>query len=173
MKDSTKLSIGLLIVALGLFWPKIKEGVLNNLPDDSFGSSTVNVVFEKVDEPSDALKEEVAGIRDLVIGDTAETIREADDDRIRLAQFYAQLSHIVRKEPGFLKTTGQFREYNSTAGQINYAGISLKGKYTGLGQAIDQAIVDQIGLENIELDIDRRDDLAKILAAISWELWHE
>ena len=36
-----------------------------------------------------------------------------------------------------------------------------------------KTIVDQIGLESIELDIDRRDDLAKILAAISWELWHE
>ena len=165
MTDSTKLSIGLLIVALGLFWPKIKESI--NLPDDSFGSSTVNVIFEKVDEPSDALKEDVAGISDLVVGD------DADDDKIRLAQFYAQLSHIVRKEPGFLKTTGQFREYNSTAGQINYAGLSLKGKYSGLGQAIDEAIVGQIGLENIELDVDRRDDLAKILAAVSWELWHE
>ena len=165
MKDSTKLSIGLLIVALGLFWPKIKESI--NLPDDSFGSSTVNVVFEKVDEPSDALKEDVAGISDLVVGD------DADDDKIRLAQFYAQLSHIVRNEPGFIQTTGQFREYNSTAGQINYAGLSLKGKYAGLGQAIDEAIVGQIGLENIELDVDRRDDLAKILAAISWELWHE
>ena len=165
MKDSTKLSIGLLIVALGLFWPKIKESI--NLPDDSFGSSIVNVVFEKVDEPSDALKEDVAGISDLVVGD------DADDDKIRLAQFYAQLSHIVRNEPGFIQTTGQFREYNSTAGQINYAGLSLKGKYSGLGQAIDEAIVGQIGLENIELDVDRRDDLAKILAAISWELWHE
>ena len=165
MTDSTKLSIGLLIVALGLFWPKIKESI--NLPDDSFGSSTVNVVFEKVDEPSDALKEDVAGISDLVVGD------DADDDKIRLAQFYAQLSHIVRNEPGFIQTTGQFREYNSTAGQINYAGLSLKGKYSGLGQAIDEAIVGQIGLENIELDVDRRDDLAKILAAISWELWHE
>ena len=165
MKDSTKLSIGLLIVALGLFWPKIKESI--NLPDDSFGSSTVNVVFEKVDEPSDALKGDVAGISDLVVGD------DADDDKIRLAQFYAQLSHIVRNEPGFLKTTGQFREDNSTAGQINYAGLSLKGKYPGLGQAIDQAISDKIGLENIELDVDSRDDLAKILAAISWELWHE
>ena len=165
MKDSTKLSIGLLIVALGLFWPKIKESI--NLPDDSFGSSTVNVIFEKVDEPSDALKEDVAGISDLVVGD------DADDDKIRLAQFYAQLSHIVRNEPGFIQTTGHFREYNSTAGQINYAGLSLKGKYSGLGQAIDEAIVGQIGLENIELDIDRRDDLAKILAAISWELWHE
>ena len=165
MKDSTKLSIGLLIVALGLFWPKIKESI--NLPDDSFGSSTVNVIFEKVDEPSDALKEDVAGISDLVVGD------DADDDKIRLAQFYAQLSHVVRKEPGFIQTTGQFREYNSTAGQINYAGLSLKGKYSGLGQAIDEANVGQIGLENIELDVDRRDDLAKILAAISWELWHE
>lgn len=165
MKDSTKLSIGLLIVALGLFWPKIKESI--NLPDNNFGSSTVNVVFEKVDEPSDALKEKVAGISDLVTGE------DAGDDKVRLAQFYAQLSKIVRNEPGLLKTTGQFREYNSTAGQINYAGLSMKGKYSGLGQAIDQVIVDQIGLENVELDVDRRDDLAKILAAISWELWHE
>ena len=135
MKDSTKISIGLLIVALGLFWPKIKESI--KLPDDNFTSSTVNVVFEKVDEPSDVLKEKVTGISELVVGD------DADDDKIRLAQFYAQLSKIVRNEPGFLKTTGQFREYNSTAGQINYAGISLKGKYAGLGQAIDQAIVDK------------------------------
>ena len=165
MTDSTKLSIGLLIVALGLFWPKIKESI--NLPDDNFSSSTVNVVFEKVDEPSDVLKEQVAGISDLVVGE------DASDDKVRLAQFYAQLSKIVRDEPGFLKTTGQFKEYNSTAGQINYAGLSMKGKYSGLGQAIDQAIVDQIGLENVELDVDKRDDLAKILAAISWELYHE
>ena len=165
MKDSTKLTIGLIIVALGILWTKIKEGI--NLPDDSFTSSTVNVVFEKVDEPSTALKEKVAGISEFVVGD------DADDDKIRLAQFYAQLSKIIRNEPGFLKTTGEFKQYNSTAGQINYAGISLKGKYVGLGQTIDQAIADQIGLENVELDVDKRDDLAKILAAISWELWHE
>ena len=36
MKDSTKLTIGLIIVALGILWPKIKEGI--NLPDDSFTS---------------------------------------------------------------------------------------------------------------------------------------
>ena len=50
-----------------------------------------------------ALKEKVTGISELVVGD------DADDDKIRLAQFYAQLSKIVRNEPGFLKTTGQFR----------------------------------------------------------------
>ena len=165
MKDSTKLTIGLIVIALGILWPKIKGGV--SLPDDNFTSSTVNVVFEKVDEPSTALKEKVAGISEFVVGD------DADDDKIRLAQFYAQLSKIIRNEPGFLKTTGEFKQYNSTAGQINYAGISLKGKYAGLGQTIDQAIADQIGLENVELDVDKRDDLAKILAAISWELWHE
>lgn len=164
MKDSTKLTIALGLVALGLMWPKIKEGLG---PPDNFSSSTVNVVFEKVDEPSDVLKEQVAGISDLVVGE------DASDDKVRLAQFYAQLSKIVRDEPGFLKTTGQFKDYNSTSGQINYAGLSMKGKYSGLGQAIDQAIANQIGLENVELDIDKRDDLAKILAAISWELYHE
>jgi len=164
MKDSTKLTIALGLVALGLMWPKIKEGLG---PPDNFSSSTVNVVFEKVDEPSDVLKEQVAGISDLVVGE------DASDDKVRLAQFYAQLSKIVKDEPGFLKTTGQFKEYNSTAGQINYAGLSMKGKYSGLGQSIDQAIANQIGLENVELDIDKRDDLAKILAAISWELYHE
>ena len=94
MKDSTKLTIGLIIVALGILWPKIKEGV--SLPDDNFTSSTVNVIFEKVDEPSAVLKEKVSGISNLVTGD------DADDDKVRLAQFYAQLSKIVRNEPGFL-----------------------------------------------------------------------
>ena len=164
MKDSTKLTIALGLVALGLMWPKIKEGLG---PPDNFSSSTVNVVFEKVDEPSDVLKEQVTGISDLVVGE------DASDDKVRLAQFYAQLSKIVKDEPGFLKTTGQFKDYNSTSGQINYAGLSMKGKYSGLGQSIDQAIANQIGLENVELDVDKRDDLAKILAAISWELYHE
>jgi hypothetical protein len=164
MKDSTKLTIALVLIAAGLLWPKIKESVFT--PDDNF-SSAVNVVFEKVDEPSDAMKETVSGISDLVVGD------DADVDKIRLAQFYAQLSHVVRNEPGLIKTTEEFRTYNSYSGQINFAGISLKGKYNGLGQAVDQAIVNTIGLENTTLDADKRDDLAKVLAAVSWELWHE
>lgn len=165
MSDSTKLTLAIILVAAGILWPKVKDSI--DLNDPKFGNSLVNVVFEKVEEPSDAMKENVAGISDLVVGESA------DVDRIRLAQFYAQLSNVIRNEPGMLKSTEQFRTFNSTSGQINFAGISLKGKYDGLGQAIDEAIANVIGLENVSLDVDRRDDLSKVLAAISWELWHE
>jgi hypothetical protein len=165
MTDSTKFSIGLILIAAGLFWPRIKDRI--NIESPKQGTTTVNVVFEKVAVPTPALQSLTANIGTLVVGE------DAGVDKIRLAQFYAQLSHVVRNEPGFIQNTGQFREYNAMAGQINFAGLSLKDKYPGLGDAIDSAIATAIGLENISLDQNKRNDLANVLAAISWSLWHE
>lgn len=167
MKDSTKLTIALGLIAAGLMWPKLKESfVVDN--DKTFGNAeVVNVIFEKVDEPTEEMKTLASGLSDLVVGE------DAGVDKVRLAQFYAQLSHVVRKEPDFLKTTGQFREYNSTSGQINFAGIAMKGKYSGLGEAVDNVISEAIGLDNVSLDSAKRNRLADTLAAISWEFWHE
>lgn len=166
MSDQTKLVIAIALVGLGLMWPKLKGMV--SLPETpSATSSVVNIDFEPVDEPNSNMKSIVSGLSDLVSGDDAEY------DKVRLAQFYAQLSKIVANEPEFIETTGQFREYNSMVGQINFAGKSLKGKYNGLGQAVDNAIVEAIGKENIALDGSKRQDLADVLAAISWELYHE
>lgn len=165
MTDVTKFSVGLLLIAGGLFWPQIKAKI--NVDDTDGTPTVVNVIFEKVGEPTQAMKDAASNIGGLVVGD------DASIDKIRLAQFYAQLSHVVRNEPGFIQNTGQFREYNSMAGQINFAGLSLKDKYPGLGDAIDKVISDVIGLENVSLDQAKRNDLANVLAAISWSLWHE
>lgn len=165
MTDSTKFSIGLVLIAAGLFWPRIKDKVKIDAPEQE--QTVVNVVFEKVAEPSPIMQSLTANIGAIVVGD------DASVDKIRLAQFYAQLSHVVRNEPGFIQNTGQFREYNAMAGQINFAGLSLKDKYPGLGDAIDSAIATTIGLENVSLDQAKRNDLANVLAAISWSLWHE
>lgn len=165
MSDQTKLIIAIALVALGITWPKLKGMI--DLPETPSVPLAVNVDFEAVNEPSEDMKSLVAGLSDLVTGE------DAQYDKIRLAQFYAQLSKVVANEPGFIETTGQFREYNSMVGQINFAGKSLKGKYNGLGKAVDDAIVDAIGKENIALSDEKRQDLSDVLAAVSWELWHE
>lgn len=165
MTDQSKVVLALALVSLGLLWPKIKSSI--KLPEvNATSGSVVNVDFEPMPEPSEAMKSTVSGISALVVG------KDADNDKIRLAQFYAQLSNIVRNEPGFIASTGQFKNYNSIVGQINFAGQSLKGKYTGLGQAVDNAIIKAVGQDNVSLDDAKRKDLADVLGAISWELWH-
>lgn len=166
MNDQNKLVIAIALVAVGLIWPKLKSTISNvDLPKTT--SSVVNVDFEVMPEPTDALKKTVEGLSSLVTGSP-----DAENDKIRLAQFYAQLSNVVRNEPGFITSTGQFRSYNAIVGQINFAGISLKGKYTGLGAKVDQIIMGAIGNENVSLDDAKRKALADVLGAISWELWH-
>lgn len=167
MSDQNKLVLAIVLVAVGLVWPKIKNTVTNIDIPTTTSSSVVNVDFEVMPEPSDSLKQAVKGISDLVTGNP-----DAENDKIRLAQFYAQLSNVVRNEPGFLASTGQFRSYNAIVGQINFAGQSLKGKYSGLGAKVDQVIISAIGDENAALSPEKRKALADILAAISWELWH-
>lgn len=166
LSDNTKFVIALVCLAAAFLWPRVKDNI--KLPDmPSLGSSVVNIDFEPVNEPSNEMKGYADGIADLVDGE------DAKYDKVRLAQFYAQLSHVVRNEPGFIESTGQFRTFNSMSGQINFAGKSLKGKYSGLAKAVDEAIISAIGKENVTLDQSKRDRLADVLAAVSWELWHK
>jgi len=165
MSDQTKLVIALALVSVGLLLPKISSNI--KLPDvNNNTSSVINVDFEPMQEPTTELKNLVDNISELVVGP------DSDKDKIRLAQFYAQLSNVVRNEPGLIANTGQFRSYNTISGQINFAGQSLKGKYTGLGKAVDAVIIKAIGTENAALDSTKRQALADVLAAVSWELWH-
>ena len=77
---------------------------------------------------------------------------------------------MVRDDPGLIDTTEKFRRFNSTAGQINFAGQSLKDKYNGLGKAIDDLIKETIGNNNVEFDQEKRDKLVHLLKAIAWTL---
>ena len=157
--------IAIAIIGLVLAWPSIKDSdVLKNL---NFGSSTevVEIInLEVADEPSDAMKIIVADISDEIVGETS-----VRDSQI-LAQFYSQLSKIIRKND-FPQSTGQFREYHSNTLKANLAG-AYKGQYPNLGVAIDKAIMEVIGDQSVALDATNRSKLADVLSAISWDIYH-
>ena len=123
----------------------------------------VNVVVPgvgvEVPEPSLTNKTLVEGLTSIVTD---------EKDRIQLRDFYATLAHVVKTEPNLIKTTGNFREYNSLSGQLNFTGLDMKDKYDSLGGAIDNVLVGAIGKENASFTPEKRKTLVDVLNAISW-----
>jgi len=180
-KANYNILLGIGIVIIALFLPKILDSVKNIDTDPSVpiapvipqvpcelsnNSELINIDFEPVKEPSAEMKVLTADIPLSVTGE------DANWDKVRLAQFYAQLSSIIMNEPGFIRTTGDFRDYYMQTGQINFAGNSLKGKYADLGKVVDDIIVKSIGKQSKEFDNDTRNKVSNIFAAISWSLYH-
>ena len=115
---------------------------------------SVNVV-----EPSLAYK---TAVKDII------KINISKEDAKQISDFFLELGDVVYADPGFIQTTGNFREFNMTAGGLNFAGLELKGKYPELGAEIDAVIINSIGSEDQTLTDSKRSELVKCLNAIAW-----
>ena len=156
MSRQVKMIIVIICIGLGLFWNQFTS-VIDRVVDTPLVSISIT-------EPTPELQETVKDISELVTGD------DAVKDKLLISDYFNQLANVVRDDPGLIDTTGKFRRFNSTAGQINFAGQSLKDKYNGLGKAIDDLIKETIGNNNVEFDQEKRDKLVHLLKAISWTL---
>ena len=156
MSRQVKVIIAIICIGLGLFW--------NQIPDLIDRVKDAPNVSVSITEPTPELQETVKGIPTLVTGDNAAK------DKLLISDYFNQLANVVRDDPGLIDTTEKFRRFNSTAGQINFAGQSLKDKYNGLGKAIDDLIKDAIGNDNVELNQEKRNQLVQLLKAIAWTL---
>ena len=108
---------------------------------------------------------------DLTYKDVVKDIVSVDikaKDADQMSDFFAELAEVVSTDPGFISSTGHFREFNMTAGGLNFAGLDLKGKYPSLGKHIDKPIVSSIGLEDVTLSEEKRSELVKCLRAVAW-----
>lgn len=123
----------------------------------------VNIVVPDVEiaipEPSVTNKTLVEGLSDVVTD---------KKDRIQLRDFFATLAHVIDTDPNLIKTTSDFKEYNSLSGQLNFTGLDLKDKYNDLGEAIDKVIVSTLGLENVNMTPEKRKVLVDVLNAVAW-----
>lgn len=153
MNNQSKLILAVILCAVGLFGEKAME-VLKHLP--SVPKPTPVVI--NVDEPSLEYK---TAVKDIVAID----IKPEDADLINC--FFLEVADVVKNDIAFIKTTGQFREFSSTAGGLNF-NTSLKNKYENLGEAIDSAIVSCIGKQDVAMDETKRNNLVKCLQAIAW-----
>ena len=156
MSRQAKIIIVIICLGLGLFW--------NHIPNILDRINTPSSVSISITEPTPELQETVKDIPSLVTGDDAKI------DKLRISDYFNQLANVVRDDPGLIDTTEKFRRFNSTAGQINFAGQSLKDKYNGLGKAIDDLVKDTIGNDSVVLDQEKRDKLVHLLKAIAWTL---
>lgn len=89
-------------------------------------------------------------------------------DKKQLSDYFLTLADVVKTEPGLIKTTEQFKSFNSIAGQLNFTGLDLKDKYANLGESIDEIIIATLGKENEDLTQEARTSLVNVLNAISW-----
>ena len=156
MSRQVKMIIVIICIGLGLFWNQF-TAVIDRVVDTP-------LVAISITEPTPELQETVKDISELVTGD------DAVKDKLLISDYFNQLANVVRDDPGLIDTTEKFRRFNSTAGQINFAGQSLKDKYNGLGKAIDALIKNAIGNDNVELNQEKRDQLVHLLKAIAWTL---
>lgn len=153
MSNQVKLALAIGLCVIALFGDSILNAVKNlqnNLPKPT---PVVNV-----DEPTLEYK---TAVKDVV----AIEIKPEDAELINC--FFLEVADIVKNDVAFIKTTGQFREFNSVAGGLNF-NTSLKNKYENLGEAIDLAIVNCIGKEDVAMDDTKRNNLVKCLQAIAW-----
>lgn len=152
MSDRIRIILALCLVVGSVFGEKIVSIVKDNV------EITVPVVM--VEEPSLENKELVQPIVDLDI---------SRDDAALMAAFYLELADVVGKDEGVVESTAQFRQFNMLAGPLHF-NSNLKGKYEGLGKSIDDAIVNAIGKQSVELDDEKRGDLVDIIEAIAWSV---
>ena len=152
MSAKLRLILAGVLVFVGLFGQQIFSFVKENV-------EIVNIPSVEKEEPNLTYKTLVQDITDLDI--------EPQDAR-QLGDFFSELADVVKTDPGFIKTTGVFRDFNVRAGGLNFAGLEIKNKYPSLGQEIDGAIMDTLGDQDVSLTDEKRKELVDCLNAIAW-----
>jgi hypothetical protein len=156
MSKRNRLIAAVLLIVVAVFGEQALD-FAKNVDVSIFRPDTSVVV--SVDEPSLEYK---ALVEDIVAIDIVK------EDAIIIQAFFLELASVVENDPGFLKTTGQFRDFNVMSGAMNFAGLDLKDKYPALGEDIDQALTDAVGKENVPLDDKKRENLVSALRAVAW-----
>tara|TARA_R100000008_G_scaffold18244_2_gene9151 strand:+ start:422 stop:892 length:471 start_codon:yes stop_codon:yes gene_type:complete len=152
MSKTIRLILALILAGASLFGEQIIEVIKDNV-------EIVNVPSVNVDEPALEYKTLVKNI-------TAIDIQKEDAKQI--SDFFLELADVVWSDPGFLDSTGKFREFNIKSGGLNFAGLELKDKYPSLGEEIDTVVINTIGLEDSELTDEKRKNLRDCLNAVAW-----
>ena len=152
MSKTVKLILAMLLTVAALFGEQIVDIIKNNV-------EIINTPSVNVDEPTLEYKTLVQNIVAMNV---------EKKDAIQISEFFLEVADVVESDPVFLDSTGKFREFNIKSGGLNFAGLELKDKYPNLGEEIDTAVVNTIGLEDSALTGEKRKDLCDCLNAIAW-----
>jgi hypothetical protein len=114
-------------------------------------------------EPSSYLKKLVTPITESLTG------KDAKKDALDLAWFYWDMGDGISRDSGsMVKTTEDIRTLNVRAGGVMFQQKSIKGKYKGLPEAVDNALIDVLELKSVKLSDGKRAEAVQVFKAISW-----
>ena len=89
-------------------------------------------------------------------------------DALKVANFFLEFADVIKRDEDVITTTAMIREGFIRAEKLMLQRTSMVGKYPGFGAAKDNVIKETIGLENVELDDDKRKKAVDAFKAIAW-----
>lgn len=119
-----------------------------------------------IPQPSADLVALVKPIADLFVGDKA-TIKK---DSANLSAFYMDMAETIERDRAtqVIKTTDNVRQTNISAGKLMFQNTGIKGRYPGLGEAIDKALAAKLGLDIVDLTDAKRTEVVNMFKALAW-----
>jgi hypothetical protein len=114
------------------------------------------VVF---DVPSEELKALVLPLRGVIVD---------RKDAIKTAYFFLAFADVVDRDKEVITSTAILREGFMRAEKLMLQETKLVGKYPGFGLKKDSIIAEAIGLDNVDLNAEKRAKAVAVLRAIAW-----
>ena len=151
MSNSLRIFLALIVLTIGFFGDNILDVVQN---------IDINIPVVNVDEPSLENKELVKNIVNIDF--------EENDAKL-VSAYFTELASVVKNDSGIIKNTEQFANFNLMSGVLHFD-TSFADKYGELGEAVEYAVQNSIGLKNEPLDDDKRKDLVEVLEAVAWSV---
>jgi len=143
-----------LLIAGGLFLFKDDLGI--KLPSLGGGVS-INEKFP--DKPNGKALSAVEPVQHILSkADTA--------DKVALARLWREMALVIGADNSLIQSTADIARANGTAGKL--MDLRLKGKYSGLPEAVNKAIKDIVGEQAKSLDAAARQDAVDVYNALSW-----
>jgi hypothetical protein len=103
----------------------------------------------------------VANVREILANHQA--------DGKQIAAFYRALADVIERDAGqVLRDVADVREANRRAGLLMFQRTALQGKYPGLSDAIESALTELVGLDNVPLDEAKRKTVVAAFRALAW-----
>ena len=111
--------------------------------------------------PDAATRAAVANVREI--------LANHQEDGKQIAAFYRALADVVERDAGqVLRDLADVREANRRAGLLMFQRTNLPGKYRGLSAAIESALAELVGLDNVPLDEAKRKTVVAAFRALAW-----
>jgi len=158
MSKSARLIIGFLLLFVAYFgesaWEQLKNIDIKPAP------SPEEVVVINITPPSEADKNLTKKIQQFTI---------AQSDAKAISDFYGQLAEVIRDDniDKIILQNKPFREWYIKSGSLNF-NPEIKGKYIGLGEAVDNVFILTLGTEDIKWTPAMRERAAQVCDAVAW-----